>query len=67
MNSSMERTTFDVLAELFARDVDIGLLRRSRAMTPTQRLEWLEQMQDFAESAERGRIHEAETAARTAG
>lgn len=63
----MERTTFEVLAELFARDVDVGLLRRSLAMSPTPRLEWLEQMQDFAENAKRERIHEAETASRTAG
>lgn len=67
MTWMMERTTFDVLAELFARDVDIELLRRSLAMTPTERLAWLEEMQEFAEAARRARTHEAATATRPAG
>src|SRR5262245_38687352 len=43
----VQRTCFDVLAELFARDVDRELLRRSRAKTPTERIQWLEEMQEF--------------------
>jgi hypothetical protein len=47
----MERTCFDVLAALFARDVDRELLRRAQAKTPTERILWLEEMQDFADAA----------------
>jgi len=51
----VERTCFEVLAELFARDIDRDLLVRSLALTPTQRIEWLEQMQAFAAEARRAR------------
>ncbi len=43
------RSSFDILAELFAQDVDLELLRKSLAKTPTERIEWLEQMQQFGE------------------
>ena len=65
--SSMARTCFDILAELFAKDVDRALLRQALARTPTERIEWLEQMQQFAEDARRARRDEAERAARTVG
>lgn len=62
----VERTCFDILAELFARDVDQALVARGLAMTPTERIIWLEEMQAFAEAAERARRDEAERAAREA-
>lgn len=62
--SSVAMSSFEVLAALFARDVDRSLLRRSLAKTPTQRLEWLEEIQAFAEAAKTAR-HEAATAPRT--
>jgi hypothetical protein len=49
-----ERTCFDILAELFERDVDVALLERARAKTPTERIVWLEEMQAFADDARRG-------------
>ncbi len=55
----MERTCFDILSELFARDVDRELLKRSLAKTPTERIVWLEEMQAFAESARKARSREA--------
>jgi hypothetical protein len=58
-----EQTCFDVLAELFARDVDRELLSRSLAKTVTERIQWLEQMQEFAEVARKARAHEAAEAA----
>jgi hypothetical protein len=58
----VDRTCFDVLAELFARDVDRDLLRRAQALTPTERIVWLEQMQAFADDARRASRHEAERA-----
>jgi hypothetical protein len=54
----MERTCFDILAELFARDVDRELLRRAREKTPTERIAWLEDMQAFAEAAAEARRHD---------
>ena len=48
-------TLFDKLADLFARDVDPSLIRTGLARTPTERLRWLEQMQDFAEAARKAR------------
>ena len=55
----MERTCFDILSELFARDVDRELLKRSRSKTPTERIIWLEEMQAFAEAAKKARTDEA--------
>ncbi len=55
----VERTGFDVLSELFARDVDRELLRRAAEKTPTERIEWLEQMQSFADDARKARADEA--------
>jgi hypothetical protein len=55
----MGRSSFDVLAELFARDVDRELLERSLARTPTERIIWLEEMQEFAEAARKARADEA--------
>lgn len=57
-------TSFDRIAELFARDVDRGLLRRALARTPTERIEWLEEMQAFADEAKKARAHEATRAPR---
>lgn len=51
----VERSSFDTLAELFARDIDRDLLRRSMAKTPTERIRWLEEMQAFAEEARKAR------------
>ena len=55
----MERTCFDVLADLFERDVDVTLLRRSLAKTPDERPAWLEEMPRFAEDAKKARLDEA--------
>jgi hypothetical protein len=63
----VERTSFEVLAELFARDVDRALLRSSLAKTPTERIRWLEEVQEFAEAARKARAHEARGAAKKAG
>jgi hypothetical protein len=63
---SVQRTCFDVLSELFARDIDKELLHRGAAKTPTARIRWLEEMQSLAEDAKRARDHEAETATRPA-
>jgi hypothetical protein len=60
----MGRTCFDVLSELFARDIDMDLLRQAMAKTPTERILWLEEMQAFADDAKRAR--EAAAAARSA-
>jgi hypothetical protein len=59
----VERTCFDVLSELFARDIDRELLRQARAKTPTERLVWLEEMQAFADAARKARLDAAERAA----
>jgi hypothetical protein len=48
-------TSFDVLAELFAKDVDPSLQARALARTPTERIAWLEEMQAFAEAARKAR------------
>jgi hypothetical protein len=63
----VERTCFETLAELFARDVDKALLARARSMTPTQRIDWLEGIQAFAEEAKKARAREAQRAAQTPG
>ena len=47
----MAPTCFDVLSELFARDLDPELVRRAKAKTPTERILWLEEMQRFADEA----------------
>ena len=57
----MMPTCFDILAELFERDIDMDLLRRARAKTPTERIVWLEEMQAFAAS---GRKANRDAAAR---
>lgn len=59
------RSSFDVLAELFARDVDRDLLRRSLARTPTERILWLEEMQAFAEDARKARARATNAASST--
>lgn len=53
MLPSVEQTCFDVMSELFARDIDGDLLRRAQAKTPTERIVWLEEMQAFAEAAQK--------------
>ena len=63
----MERSCFDILSELFARDVDMDLLRRGMARTPTERIIWLEEMQAFAEAAKEARRDEAARNPRTTG
>lgn len=63
--SGMGLTCFDVLSELFAKDIDRDLLRRAKAKTPTERIMWLEEMQAFAEDARKARQNEAARAART--
>ncbi|MEM9695175.1 MAG: hypothetical protein AAGA56_21715 [Myxococcota bacterium] len=55
----MGRTCFDILAELFAKDVDRELLAKSLARTPTERIIWLEEMQAFAEAARKAQVDEA--------
>jgi hypothetical protein len=55
----MEHGSFDVLAELLARDVDRSLLKRQLARTPAERIAWLEEMQSFAEEARKARADEA--------
>jgi hypothetical protein len=60
------QTCFDVLSELFARDIDRDLLRRAKAKTPTERIIWLEEMQAFAADARNAQHHAAETAPRPA-
>lgn len=62
----MTPTCFDILSELFARDVDRDLLRRSLARTPTERIVWLEEMQAFADDARKAREDEAARAPRAA-
>jgi hypothetical protein len=64
--SSMERSSFDVIAELMARDLDPELLRRARDKTPTERIIWLEEMQAFADDARKARTDAAERAPRPA-
>ncbi len=49
----MARSSFDVLAELFARDIDTELLERSQRRTFVQRLQWLEEMQAMAVAAKK--------------
>jgi hypothetical protein len=56
-------TLFDTLAELFARDVDPALVERSLKRSVTERIRWLEEMQDFAEKARKARADEARGAA----
>jgi hypothetical protein len=58
----MAQSSFDIIAELIARDVDRTLLARSLARTPTERIQWLEEMQAFAEEARKAREHEAASA-----
>jgi hypothetical protein len=55
----VSRTCFDLLAELFAKDVDRALMRQSLARTPTERIQWLEQIQAFADAARKARADEA--------
>jgi hypothetical protein len=59
----MSESSFDIVAELVARDIDRALLRRGLAKTPNERLIWLEEMQAFADEAKKAR-HEAARAAR---
>jgi hypothetical protein len=56
-------SSFDTLAEVFARDIDLTLLRRARAKTPTERIQWLERMQELAEQARKARGDESPRAA----
>jgi hypothetical protein len=52
-------TSFDRLARLLAKDIDETLLRRHLALTPTQRLAKLMELQRFAEQARRARAHDS--------
>ena len=60
-------TCFEILADLFAADVDRELLRQAQARTPTERLTWLEEMQAFADDAKEARRNETERTNRNAG
>lgn len=55
-------TCFDVLSRLFANDVDMTLLRQAAAKTPTERILWLEDMQQFADDAKKAIADEASRA-----
>jgi hypothetical protein len=48
---SVSRT--DPVIELYMRDVDRSLLRRNLSLTPQQRLEQLQKLQQFAEELRR--------------
>gem|GEM_PF-5958732 len=63
---SVAETCFDVLSRLFAADIDQDLLRQAAAKTPTERITWLEEMQAFAEDAEKARKHAAARSANPA-
>jgi hypothetical protein len=56
---AMTVSAVDALIDLFARDVDVDLLRRGLAKTPTERIIWLEEMQAFAEAARKARKNAA--------
>jgi hypothetical protein len=43
----------DAVIEAFKRDVDVTLIRRNLALTPTERLLQLERLQAFAEELRR--------------
>ena len=49
----MVRSSFVVLAELLAKDVDRDLLAQGKAKTFAERLEWLEEMRLLVPSANR--------------
>ena len=51
----MERSSFDVIAELFAKDIDTALLAKSRAKTFAERLAWVEEMRSIAAAARRAK------------
>jgi len=51
----MARTCFDILSELFARDIDADLVRKAKAKTPTERIIWLEATQALADAAREAR------------
>jgi hypothetical protein len=53
--SKDERDSFQVLTELFARDVDGALLDENLKLTPEQRLLKLEAMMRFTEEARSAR------------
>lgn len=59
--SAVERTCFDILADLFAQDVDRALEKGAAKKTPGERLQWLEDIQAFAEEARRARQRETES------
>ncbi|MBX7114084.1 MAG: hypothetical protein K1X64_07090 [Myxococcaceae bacterium] len=63
---AMERTSFDILAELFAKDIDPSLVKRGLERSPTERIEWLEQMQQFADAARKAARLEAERSSQAA-
>ncbi len=48
-----QRSSIDDIIELYKRDVDRTLLRENLKLTPTQRLQNLMKMQEFAEEARR--------------
>jgi hypothetical protein len=57
-------TWFEHIAALLARDIDMELVRRQLALTPTQRLEKLEAMRAFSAEARRARAATAQDADR---
>lgn len=52
------RSSFDILAERLAADIDHELFRRSLAMTPTERLKKLMEVQALIDEAKRARERE---------
>jgi len=55
MKRAAERDSFEVLTELFARDIDGALMDENLKLTPEQRLLKLEAMMRFGEEARRAR------------
>ena len=64
---SSVRTSFDILIDLLAKDIDDVLFERARRKTPTERLIWLEEMQEFAEAAKKARENETPRAPQDVG
>ena len=52
------RSSFDIVAELLQKDIDPVLFQRFLDKTPTERIAWLEEIQEFAEMAKEARKNE---------
>jgi hypothetical protein len=51
-----EKCGVDRLIDLLEQDIDLALLEQARSRTPTERIRWLEEMQDFAARSAAGRV-----------